>query len=297
MHFAPDSCCHHYNRGWDLSHHADKIDWAGKWRQRENEGMQVGLDPGVASRGQRLPGVVAIEQAAVEELRVQLRVLHRRDQLEPGARHRLMERLRIPGALGDALDSCHQAVIGHISPIEIDEQARGADVRLVRKVGCPDRSVLEAADQLIVRHSYIVISDMGMIAELERAVHLVAVHIERAAGDLGVTQAEAHVLAQLDRHGAQTVGELQRSFGYKPSTLTNVLDRLDLRGLIERRLNPHDRRSFIVATTREGARAAGHVMQVLDRLEQKIAKEVTRRDIEGVNAVADALLRLADAGE
>jgi DNA-binding MarR family transcriptional regulator len=136
-----------------------------------------------------------------------------------------------------------------------------------------------------------------MIAELERAVHLVAVHIERAAGDLGVTQAEAHVLAQLDRHGAQTVGELQRSFGHKRSTLTNVLDRLDLRGLIERRLNPHDRRSFIVATTREGARAARHVTRVLDRLERKIAQEVTRRDIEGVRAVVDALARLADAGE
>jgi DNA-binding MarR family transcriptional regulator len=138
---------------------------------------------------------------------------------------------------------------------------------------------------------------MGMIAELERAVHLVAVHIERAAGDVGVTQAEAHVLAQLDRRGPQTVGELQRSFGHKRSTLTNVLDRLDLRGLIERRLNPQDRRSFIVATTRDGARAARHVTQVLDSLERKVRNEVTPRDVEGISAVADALARLADAGE
>jgi DNA-binding MarR family transcriptional regulator len=136
-----------------------------------------------------------------------------------------------------------------------------------------------------------------MIADLERAVHAVAVHLERAAGDLGVTQAEAHVLAQLHRHGAQTVGELQRGFGHKRSTLTNVLDRLDLRGLIERRLNPHDRRSFIVMTTRDGARSARHVAQVLDRLERKVRREVSARDLEGVRAVADALVRLADAGE
>jgi DNA-binding MarR family transcriptional regulator len=136
-----------------------------------------------------------------------------------------------------------------------------------------------------------------MIADLERAVHLVAVHIERAAEDLGVTQAEAHVLAQLHRHGAQTVGELQRGFGHKRSTLTNVLDRLDLRGLIERRVNPHDRRSFIVATTREGGRAARQVTRVLDDLERKVRREVSVRDIDGVRAVADALARLADAGE
>jgi DNA-binding MarR family transcriptional regulator len=136
-----------------------------------------------------------------------------------------------------------------------------------------------------------------MIADLERAVHLVAVHIERAAADLGVTQAEAHVLVQLHRRGAQTVGELQRGFGHKRSTLTNVLDRLDLRGLIERRVNPHDRRSFIVATTREGGRAAREVARVVDDLERKVRREVGIRDADGVRRIADALAKLADAGE
>jgi DNA-binding MarR family transcriptional regulator len=112
-----------------------------------------------------------------------------------------------------------------------------------------------------------------------------------------VTQAEAHVLAQLHRHGAQTVGELQRRFGHKRSTLTNVLDRLDLRGLIERRVNPHDRRSFIVATTREGGRAARQVTRVLDDLEREVRRELSVRDVEAVRRIADALVRLADAGE
>jgi DNA-binding MarR family transcriptional regulator len=165
------------------------------------------------------------------------------------------------------------------------------------EISSGDRSGFESLEELVIRHTRIVISHMGMIAELERAVHLIAAHIERAAADLGVTQAEAHVLAQLHRHGPQTVGELQHGFGHKRSTLTNVLDRLDLRGLIERRLNPHDRRSFIVALTREGARAAGHVTLVIETLEEKLAKEVTRRDLEGVRAVANALARLADAGE
>lgn len=137
---------------------------------------------------------------------------------------------------------------------------------------------------------------MGMIADLERAVHRVAVHIERAAGELGVTQAEAHVLAQLDRAGSQTVGELQHGFGHKRSTLTNVLDRLEARGLVERRLNPDDRRSFVVAPTRDGARAARRVTGVLDRLERAIRQEVTEADVNGVHAVAEALDRLADVG-
>jgi hypothetical protein len=36
---------------------------------------------------------------------------------------------------------------------------------------------------------------------------------------------------------------------------------------------------------------------VLDRLERKVRREVSARNLEGVRAVADALVRLADAGE
>jgi DNA-binding MarR family transcriptional regulator len=131
-----------------------------------------------------------------------------------------------------------------------------------------------------------------MILELQRAVHLIGVHVEQAASELGVTQAEAHVLAQLGRGGPQTVGELLHGVGHKGSTLTNVLDRLDLRGLIERRLNPHDRRSFIVATTKEGDRAARQIMAVLDRLEQEVRAKVSARDVDGLVAVVDALSHL-----
>jgi DNA-binding MarR family transcriptional regulator len=136
-----------------------------------------------------------------------------------------------------------------------------------------------------------------MIIELQRAVHLIGIHVERAASDVGVTQAEAHVLAQLEHGGPQTVGELLRGFGRKGSTLTNVLDRLDWRGLIERRVNPHDRRSFIVATTKEGDRAARRIVAVLDGLEETIRAKVTARDLDGFEAVVDALSRLDDAGE
>jgi DNA-binding MarR family transcriptional regulator len=132
-----------------------------------------------------------------------------------------------------------------------------------------------------------------MIIELQRAVHLIGLHVEKVASDVGVTQAEAHVLARLARGGPQTVGELLHGFGHKGSTLTNVLDRLDLRGLIERRLNPHDRRSFIVATTKEGDRAARRVVTVLDRLEQAVGAKVSARDLAGLEAVVDVLSRLA----
>ena len=120
-----------------------------------------------------------------------------------------------------------------------------------------------------------------MIADIQRATHLIGLHLERA--ELGVTQAEAHLLAHL--HGGEaTVGELHRAFGHKRSTLTSVLDRLESRGYVTREVNPDDRRSFVVALTREGGRVARRVTRVLDDLERVIRHE------PDIAAVADRLL-------
>ncbi len=129
-----------------------------------------------------------------------------------------------------------------------------------------------------------------MIQDLERAVHLVALHLDRSS--LDVTQAEAHVLSQLAK-GPATVGELHEEFGHKRSTLTNVLDRLEERGYVERTVNPNDRRSIVVTTTRAGAAAARRVRKVLDGLERTVRAEVSDRDLAGVAAVAAALRRIS----
>jgi DNA-binding MarR family transcriptional regulator len=122
-----------------------------------------------------------------------------------------------------------------------------------------------------------------MIREIERAAHLIGLHVERAG--LGITQAEAHILGRL-ADGPATVGELHHEFGHKRSTLTSVLDRLEERGYVTRTVNPDDRRSLIVKPTSSGTRAARRVTRVLDELEDAIRGE---RDIAGV---ADALARL-----
>jgi len=100
------------------------------------------------------------------------------------------------------------------------------------------------------------------------------------------------VLAQLARRGPTTVGELQREFGHKRSTLTNVLDRLEGRGLVRREVNRDDRRSFVVHPTAAGASAAKRIAAVVDDLERAILARTGDRDLAGVRAVAAALAEL-----
>ena len=128
-----------------------------------------------------------------------------------------------------------------------------------------------------------------MLSTIERAAHLIGTYVESAASELGITQAEAHVLAQLVKRGPTPIGTLHHEFGRKRSTLTNILDRLERRRLVRRELNREDRRSFVIHLTSSGTRMAMRVTAVLDELERALEGTVTARDVQGLNAVASAL--------
>jgi DNA-binding MarR family transcriptional regulator len=131
---------------------------------------------------------------------------------------------------------------------------------------------------------------MGTIlANLERAAHLIGAYLDPTASKLGITQGEAHVLAQLATHGPTVIGELHREFGHKRSTLTNVVDRLEGRGLVRREINVDDRRSFVVHLTVAGRRAAASITRTLDELEHALDAHTDKRALA---RTIDALERL-----
>jgi DNA-binding MarR family transcriptional regulator len=108
----------------------------------------------------------------------------------------------------------------------------------------------------------------GVVSRLERAAHLVGRYLEH---ELGLTQAEAHVLARLAAGEASSPTALHRASGLTPSTLTSVLDRLAARGLVVRAPHPDDRRSLVVTLTAAGRNTAAEVVSVVARLEAAAA--------------------------
>ena len=117
-------------------------------------------------------------------------------------------------------------------------------------------------------------NELSLIPALERATHAVALWIESAPGELGVSQAEAHVLAHLATHPTSTINDLHMSFGHKRSTLTGILDRLEERGLIRRGAHPASRRLVAVALTDQGQILAERVHATLDELEAQLRPRV-----------------------
>jgi DNA-binding MarR family transcriptional regulator len=130
-----------------------------------------------------------------------------------------------------------------------------------------------------------------LISALEASVHRVLDHLGGELSDLGLRHAEVNLLAQLQPGAPRSVGALAAATGQRPSTLTGVLDRLEQRRLVRRRVNPADRRSFTIELTARGARAAARVQDAFAALDERVLAEVPRSAYEGFHRVLDALER------
>ena len=133
--------------------------------------------------------------------------------------------------------------------------------------------------------------DDSLTAALEATVHRVLDHLGAELADLGLRQAEINVLAALRPEVARPVGELVAATGQRPSTLTGVLDRMEGKRLVRRRVNAADRRSFTIALSPTGEAAAARVRAAVAALDRHVRDDLPPDAIEGFHHVLDALER------
>ena len=100
---------------------------------------------------------------------------------------------------------------------------------------------------------------------------------------------ESHLLSYVETYGPCRVSELRRVFGYQPSTLTSVLDRLETEGLVIRQPNPEDRRSVLIEVTPPGRRVGRRARDAVEAFEEEILQLLTEKDLEGFNRVMAAV--------
>jgi MarR family transcriptional regulator, organic hydroperoxide resistance regulator len=86
----------------------------------------------------------------------------------------------------------------------------------------------------------------------------------RLAQELDLAPMQLHTLRLLEPGHELPMRALAQSLFCDPSNVTGIVDRLEARGLIERREALHDRRVKILRLTRDGARLRRRMMADLD---------------------------------
>jgi DNA-binding MarR family transcriptional regulator len=127
------------------------------------------------------------------------------------------------------------------------------------------------------------------VLALQRATHHTLHALSTALADLRLTPAETNVLANLAAGGALNVSQLSAETGTKPSTLTNVLDRLADRGYLSRELDAQDRRSFRLTLTKQGTVIADRIGTTITEMENRALVGLSPSQLAGFHAALTAL--------
>ncbi|HET7921509.1 MAG TPA: MarR family transcriptional regulator [Gammaproteobacteria bacterium] len=104
-----------------------------------------------------------------------------------------------------------------------------------------------------------------MLNLLRRITRSMDIASRQLIGKRGLSLPQLLCLQHLREHGPQRSGALARQLELSPPTVTGILDRLELRGLINRERRPEDKRHVFITLTASGCTLANATPSTLTR--------------------------------
>jgi DNA-binding MarR family transcriptional regulator len=122
-------------------------------------------------------------------------------------------------------------------------------------------------------------SNISLLFTLLRAAQAVETRVEIALGEVGLSLAKLGVLNHLVQADEPLpLGQIAGRIACVKSNVTQLVDRLEIDGLVSRVSDPYDRRSIRAAITEEGRRKYQNGAEVLRRQEAALVEEIAPVD-------------------
>ena len=111
----------------------------------------------------------------------------------------------------------------------------------------------------------------------------------------GLSSLEWRVLSSLADRETLTIGELASIVLAKQPTLTKLIDRMALAGLVGKRDDPADRRKTLVSGTARGRRLITPLIEAAREHEQEVLRDFSVVDVRALKTILKSLVVRADA--
>jgi len=92
----------------------------------------------------------------------------------------------------------------------------------------------------------------------------------------GLTPRQVHMIKEIDNH-IYRHGDLAARLGVEPSTLTRTLDPLVKKGIVERNLNPDNRREVLIRLSAKGALILKQIDNKMNEVCTHILEQIPRQ--------------------
>jgi DNA-binding MarR family transcriptional regulator len=132
-------------------------------------------------------------------------------------------------------------------------------------------------------------ADQAWALLLQVSFERVHAHFAQAVAELDLAPVQAKALHELDVEPPISMRELAERLKADPSNVTGLIDRLEARGLVERRADPKDRRIKGLALTPAGATLRERLFARLYSAPRSVA-ELSARDQRVLKDVLERIL-------
>ena len=122
--------------------------------------------------------------------------------------------------------------------------------------------------------------------DLRRIMRAMDVYSRQLSGSHGLTGPQMLCLREIAEHGSLTTGALALAVALSPATLTGILDRLEVRGLVSRERRPEDKRRVLVSLTAVGRQMS---QELPSPLQERFGARLTELPADEQAAIRKAL--------
>jgi DNA-binding MarR family transcriptional regulator len=117
--------------------------------------------------------------------------------------------------------------------------------------------------------------------------HIQAIY--RSAFPPGISPQRAYLLCACDRDRATPVSGLLDALEIDAPAMSGLLSRLEAEGLLDRRINPSDRREVLVQLTSAGTELRGQALQALEAADRELARLIDPEDLDRLRRIVSQL--------
>lgn len=109
--------------------------------------------------------------------------------------------------------------------------------------------------------------------------------------EYGVTPAQYGVLNCLWREGQLSPKQIGEMVHLEAPTVSGILDKMQRAGLIERSVDPNNRRSVLVIATQKSNEIREEVEVATNKLNAKVLQDLTQSDTEALKKALEAIIK------
>ena len=127
---------------------------------------------------------------------------------------------------------------------------------------------------------------------LSKVQHAVTTHLKKELKKEGIalSPGQMGILLALERDRQTTMGKLSQTVEVDNAAVSRLVDKLEQQNMVERYIDPSDRRQVIIAITREGLDKADIVKKIAQAANDRIKEGFSDREISIYRQVGLAIV-------